>query len=330
MAASEPFESEHFVLEGIREGVWAALHRPGGGLIANAGIVDLGGATLVFDTGLTPEAAADLRRACRALTGRDAEVVLNSHYHNDHVRGNQTFPGSRVVSGPVTRELLDTRGRDELRDDARFAAERLRAYEGLLGDPDPLKRRAAETFVPYFRAMQRSAPDVALVLADETVAEAREFRGEARPAVFRVMGGAHTPEDAVLELPDDGVVFCGDLLFVEAHPYLGHGDPAVWRRVLAALEGLDAAAFVPGHGPVSGVEGVRALRRYLDAVEGAARRGGAPEAAKRGAAKGPAKGPAEGPGEVPMEYARWEFALPFWEANLAFLRERPRAPEEAS
>ena len=55
-------ESKHFVLHSLAEGIFAALAENGGSAICNAGLVDLGGQILVFDTFLTPQAAMDLQR----------------------------------------------------------------------------------------------------------------------------------------------------------------------------------------------------------------------------------------------------------------------------
>ena len=62
--------SDHFELVQVAEGVHAAIARPGGAAFSNAGIVDLGDLTLVFDTFETPVAARDLKAAGESLTGR--------------------------------------------------------------------------------------------------------------------------------------------------------------------------------------------------------------------------------------------------------------------
>ena len=62
--------TKHFRLERLVEGIYAAIHVDGGAAIGNAGIVDLGDRTLVYDTFFTPQAGEDLRAAAEALTGR--------------------------------------------------------------------------------------------------------------------------------------------------------------------------------------------------------------------------------------------------------------------
>jgi len=305
----------HFRLEPLAEGVWATLHLDGGWSVCNGGIVDLGDRTLVFDTYLTPDAARELRGASLQLTGRVPDVVLNSHYHNDHIRGNEVFPEGVVVSGRRTRELIATKGPEDLENDRANAARSLEAVKKLASSDDLVMRRAARTFIPYWEAMLASTPHVTLRLPDLGVERDLWFYGRRRRALFRVMGGGHTEEDAVLYLPEDGVVFCGDLHFVHAHAYLGHGDPAVLLGILDELEALSAGVLVPGHGPVSGPESLGELRRYIGAVQNRAS-----ELAARGAA---ADEVARDP--IPDAFRGWLFAHPFYTANLQFMYERAEA-----
>src|SRR5512136_1696501 len=96
--------SRHFRLEQLAEGVYAAIHRQGGGAIGNAGIVDLGDRTLVYDTFIAPRPAEDLKAAAEALTGRPVDTVIDSHWHSDHVWGNQVFgQDTDILSTEKTR-----------------------------------------------------------------------------------------------------------------------------------------------------------------------------------------------------------------------------------
>ena len=80
--------SENFTVQQLAPGVWAAIHNDQyGKAICNAGIVDLGDKTLVFDPFMTPQAAKELRLLAEELTNRPVTMVVNSHYHNDHIRG---------------------------------------------------------------------------------------------------------------------------------------------------------------------------------------------------------------------------------------------------
>ena len=304
--------SRHFELEELADGVWAAIARTDGWAVANAGIVDLGGETLVFDSFITPEAARDLAHAAEAVTGRSAAYVIDSHYHNDHIRGSSVFPHARVVATEATRDLIDTAGREELENDRTHAAARLDTRRKMLGSDDPIERENAAFMVPYWEGILASLPEVEVRLPTLTFRDELVFHGSARSAVLRCVGAAHTPDDSVLLLPDDGVAFMSDVLFVECHPWLADGDPDAWLEVLIHAAGWPAERFVPGHGPVGGREALTALAAYIRAVAG--------EAERLSRDNVPLERLAEHP--IPDEYRSWLLAVPFYHGNLRFMTQR--------
>lgn len=132
------FASPHFRRKLLAEGVYGAIATQSGAATSDAGIVDLGEFTPVFDTFLTPRAGADLRAAAERATGRPPSLVVTSHYHNDHTRGNQHFAGASIAASRRTTELLGTKGEEELSSDRTETAQALELY--LTGqrarDPD--------------------------------------------------------------------------------------------------------------------------------------------------------------------------------------------------
>src|SRR5689334_1098206 len=99
--------SRHFHLEQLAEGVYAALSIGGTGSMSNAGIIDLGETTLIFDTFATPQAAQNLRSAAEQLLGHPITYVVNSHIHGDHWLGNQIFfPDADIITTGKTRADL--------------------------------------------------------------------------------------------------------------------------------------------------------------------------------------------------------------------------------
>src|SRR5580700_2088463 len=104
------FRSPHFSVEKVADGVWAAIAPPASGASSNAGVVDLGHATLVFDTFRTPTAAADLRSAASMVTGRSPAMVVNSHWHPSHTFGNATFGSCTIYGTEKTRVRINDLG----------------------------------------------------------------------------------------------------------------------------------------------------------------------------------------------------------------------------
>ena len=99
--------SEHFKLTNLAEGVYVAIATPSGGAGSNAGIIDLGNHTLIFDAMMTSLAAEDLKNAAEQLTGQRTTFVINSHAHSDHVGGNQVFgPQTPIISTHKTRAAI--------------------------------------------------------------------------------------------------------------------------------------------------------------------------------------------------------------------------------
>lgn len=239
---------EHYRFEEIADGVVAAVVVPGGGARGNAAIARIDGGVLVFDTGLTPQAGEELHAAAERLG--PVRWVVNSHWHGDHIRGNQVFGEVEIVATPRTKELIETRGVERLAEHRAFYGD---AYLASLPEgPDRDEIREVES----------TLADVELRPPNRTF----EDRVELAPGCELItLGGGHTESDAFLVLADRRLAFMGDLLCVDMHPWMGDGDPDRWIEILAEVETLDVDRFVPGHGGVTGVEDVRALREHLQA-----------------------------------------------------------------
>jgi cyclase len=302
--------STHFVLHELAGGVYAAIHAPGGAAIGNAGIIDTGDRTLVFDTGMSPRAARDLLDAAETLTGRPASIVLNSHDHNDHTWGNAAVPAEvDIVATAITRDLV-ARGEEEqwYREHAGQSLSDARVQRASARNAT--EREQQQVLVEYYEAIVDALPLLPPRTPNITFQDTLEFTGPRRCARFIARAG-HSASDAMLHLPDDGVLFMGDLLFVRVHPYLGDGDPNVLRQTLAEVKALGAGVLVPGHGPVGGIADADAMLRYIDelqaSVERAVRDGSSCEEIEQQ--------------RVPDQYAAWQFPS-FYEQNAAFLYRR--------
>src|ERR1700745_4299209 len=100
--------TKNFFIQQLAPGVWAAIQNDKGGhAISNAGIINLGNKTLVFDAFMNPDAAIELKQIAEQLTKHPVSFVVNSHYHDDHIRGNQVFvSGASIMSTEWTRNEM--------------------------------------------------------------------------------------------------------------------------------------------------------------------------------------------------------------------------------
>jgi glyoxylase-like metal-dependent hydrolase (beta-lactamase superfamily II) len=287
--------SEYFRLQQVGEGIYAAIIVPGKGAMGNAGIVDLGDRTLVFDTFLTPEPARDLRMAAERLTGRPVAYVVNSHYHADHTHGNQVFEDATILATETTRGLITTNGPALIATLSAHPESIHEAEEQLAHVQDEATRRSLEADLGDTRALYAALPALTIRPPDVAFAGNAHLHGARRRADLLAFSG-HTDSDAILVLPNEGIGLLGDLAWVRSHPSTWFGRPREWVRTLSELERLDLRVIVPGHGPVGTAEDIQALRRYLEELLQLAERAVASGASADEAVRTP----------IPAAYAAWE------------------------
>jgi cyclase len=307
-------DSKHFRLQQLADGVYAAIHIDRGAAIGNAGIVDLGDRTLVYDTLFTPQAGEDLRTAAEALFGRPVDAVINSHWHNDHIWGNQAFSADTdIVSTEETRRLIiATRGHgayDAFMADAEANLEATRAQ--FRATEEEGQRRQLALWIDYHRSVVEIKPILQVRPPNLTFTERMAFHGTDRSAELITFVGGHTESDAVLFLPQEGIAFMSDLLFIGHQPYLGGGDPDRLRHILKEVSDLAPGLLVPGHGPVGTAESLKVMSQYVSTLDGLARK-----MVEDGEAEETIDAMA-----IPEPYDDWLFAA-FFPVNMHFLYQR--------
>jgi glyoxylase-like metal-dependent hydrolase (beta-lactamase superfamily II) len=126
--SNKTYESKYFEIKKLSEGVYAVIGDKDTAA-SNSAIVDLGGKTLVLDAMNDIEAAKDLRKAAKYLTGRDADYLVISHWHADHTAGTDVFSKKiELVS------LKDTDGKRVIEGKKRSVE--LKAYSGIHSGSD--------------------------------------------------------------------------------------------------------------------------------------------------------------------------------------------------
>ncbi|MEV6104865.1 MBL fold metallo-hydrolase [Streptomyces sp. NPDC051940] len=221
---------------------------------------------LLVDTGSNLREGAELRSQVRRVLGLPVTHIALTHSHFDHVFGTAAFAGAEVY-GPHGMEVVLTRDRDELRDDA--------VRHGL---PREAAAQAADVLV---------APRH-LVTGEWTL-----DLGGGREVILANMGPAHSAHDLVVLVrgtPD--IVFCGDLVEESGVPQAGpDAHPARWPSALDKLLELagDDAVYVPGHGAAVDAAFVRRQRAELTASFGLYSPGDNPRTPGRDSSPGKAR-----------------------------------------
>ncbi|HNQ03584.1 MAG TPA: MBL fold metallo-hydrolase [Thiobacillaceae bacterium] len=205
-------------------GLAGAASRENEGFMSNAGFVVTPEGVVVFDTLASPSLAQAMLRRIRAVTDKPVRIVILSHYHADHYYGMQVFQeaGAEVWMHEAAR--------------------------GILGSQDQKLRFAQrkEILGRWINDETQRFPE-----PDRWISGDTDFRLGGLRFLLRHVGPAHTPEDLVLFVEGDQVLYAGDLVFKGRVPFVGEADSRQWLAALDRLIALQPRVLVPGHGQAS-------------------------------------------------------------------------------
>lgn len=106
---------------------------------------------------------------------------------------------------------------------------------------------------------------------DVTIEHETTIEVGGRQVTILPLGPAHTAGDAAVFIPDAGVLFAGDLLFIGGTPIMWAGPVASWIAACDRMTALQPSVVVPGHEPVTDATGIAEVRSYLAYVDNQAR-----------------------------------------------------------
>jgi len=263
-AASSEFPGERmYQTVEVGPGVTAFVSPETNGPIPSGNVVAVIGddGVLLVDSGRFPTLARRMAEEIRRRTDKPVRWLVHTHWHLDHIAADavfrDAFPGLTVVSTPFTRRKMAEKQIPYLRDLEKTDAGYVQYLEERVASG---KRRDGSPMPDDLRAyLAGQVGDVRLEMAELANAEIvlpsltfeKELRVDLGKREVRIafLGKGNTEGDAVVIVPDAKVVATGDLL-VAPVPY-GYGcHPAEWIRTLDVLTAIEAAAIVPGHGPV--------------------------------------------------------------------------------
>lgn len=193
------------------------------GYMSNAGFVITSEGVVVFDALGTPPLAEALIAQIRKLTPLPIKYVIVSHYHADHFYGLQAF---KALGAEIWAQ---ERGQEY------FAGE----------DVDRRLAQRREELFPWVDEHTR------LIRADKWLSGDTDLRLGGLDFQIRYVGPAHSPEDTVMFVKQDSVLYAGDLVFQGRLPFVGNADSKSWLAALDKLLAFKPKVLVPGHGAAS-------------------------------------------------------------------------------
>ena len=220
----------------------------------NTGIIIGDDSVMVIDTQATPVMAQDVIRRIREVTDKPIKYVLLSHYHAVRVLGASAYGAEHIIASEDTRDLIVERGQfDKDSEIGRFP----RLFQNVESVPDGLTW-------PTMTFNQKMTL----------------WLGKLEVQILQ-LGRGHTKGDTVAWLPQEKILFSGDLVEFDATPYAGDAYFQDWPQTLDAIAALKPEKLVPGRGAAlqtpgqvqAGLAGTRAFISdlYASVKEGAAK-----------------------------------------------------------
>jgi cyclase len=253
----------------IAEGVYVTIADPSKGpqCLSNGGVIAGRDATLIVEGHFQPEGAALEVEAARAVSKAPIMAAINTHYHFDHSFGNLGYADRHIPIMAQEGALA-------------LMKERYGALQGVDKAPllaslerkiaqatDPVDKKHFESDLDPYKWMYGAIDATTLayptqLFGAKDLPKRIDLGGLSAVVEFHL---GHTPTDLIIRVPERDVVFTGDLLFYRSYPVCFDADMVAWRRVLDLFASYGPKMrFVPGHGPMCGLETVREQVDLLD------------------------------------------------------------------
>lgn len=309
-------------LSKLADGVFAQIVSPDSDFVSNSGIIVLDSGVLLFDTHFTPEAGEILLERIKAVTPRPVRYIVNSHFHPDHTHGNQAFPAARQIIGSTnTRRDMLQKDLPDMNQTQTIAQRRVEELsKELAQEPEPKKQELLRAQLNSLQAFMRRMSALKVLAPVMTLDDSLSILDAGREIDLLYLGVAHTDGDVALYLPQEKIVFLGDIFFNAAIPNVADASVLDWMKTLSAALKVDAKTFIPGHGPVGTRRDVEEFLAYFEdlkaLVEPAVTRGDTLEQVVRDL-------------RIPSKYASYSFQN-FFPSNLLKMYAELKAAQPAS
>jgi glyoxylase-like metal-dependent hydrolase (beta-lactamase superfamily II) len=250
------FDSPFFTLYRLDDGIFAVIATDHALTGANAGFFDLGDHVILFDTLAAPKAIQDLLRAVQKFISKPLTMVVNSHFHGDHIYGNHAIPSNiPIISNQTTLEMMNKYTLTKLEEYQKVAPTEIETLKTQLEiEENPNKIFEIESDINFLETIissnfQLRAPDI--LINDSLI-----IHGRKRAVHLFNVGAAHSEGDIIAYLPSEKICFMSDLLFENVEPSWAEKetvmpfavDPINHYKILKEYYDLNLKAAIPGHG----------------------------------------------------------------------------------
>jgi cyclase len=266
---SKKQESENvagnFEVQKIAEGVYAVIRKDLPGLMVDANNVFIinDEDVIVVDANGAPAITRQVLAALRKLTNKPVKYVINTHYHDDHIRGNQVyreaFPNVEFIAHSFARDYLPNQGAINRKNFLEGAAGFLKDLKGMLAENKSLlggemtveERDSLNSDTKLVELVLSEGAQAQTILPTITVENRMTLHRGNRIIEISHPGHGHTGADLIVHLPKEEILITGDLVIAPI-PLVGNPQSNIgaWTLALEKLIALQAKTIVPGHGQI--------------------------------------------------------------------------------
>jgi len=208
---------------------------------ANVAFIATSQGVILIDSPMLPKEAAHWRARIEKQTGERILYVINTDHHRAHVIGNQFFPEATVVAHELAWKEMKSYGDS-------FRTRLLNMYRDRIPGAVEFWEEHLEIVLPEVTFTGRTI----LLKGDKEI--------------HLIPLGGHTPATTVIFLPEERLLFAGDLVVTNRPPFLSQGDTKEWLGALSYLRKLHYDILIPGHGELTGKEATENMSNYLRMV----------------------------------------------------------------
>ena len=245
-------------LHHIGNGTWAYLLPNGSWGWSNAGLITDGEQSLLVDTLFDEVLTEEMLKAMKQATGFGAaEIVtlVNTHANGDHTYGNRLVENAEIIASKAGAEEMEEVPPSVLAELMKNAPNMGSVGEYLMS-----------CFSPF------SFDGLTLTLPTRTFSGELDLTVGDKHVKLLEVGPAHTKGDVLIHVPDENVIYTGDILFIGGTPIIWAGPVRNWIKACDIIMELDVDVVVPGHGPITDKTGVKQVQSYLQFVDEEARK----------------------------------------------------------
>ncbi|MGD1884981.1 MAG: MBL fold metallo-hydrolase [Paracoccaceae bacterium] len=206
----------------------------------NSGVIIGDNSVMIVEAQATPRLAEKVIEKVRSVTDKPISHLVLTHYHAVRVLGASAYGADQIIMSDAARAMVAERGQEDWDSEFQRFPRLFKGHESIPG----------------------------LTWPTTTFSDAMTVYLGKRRVDIKHIGRAHTAGDAVIHVPDENVMFTGDIVEDHSACYCGDGHFADWSNTLDAIKAHEVAAIAPGRGgALIGKEAVdRAIESTRDFV----------------------------------------------------------------